>query len=499
MRVRPLMIGAALTLLASAILAQSADAPRRTGGATISGIVRDSVARVPLGGAWVQLVDAEDQQRFSRTVLSDSLGRFAVDGVADGRYTLGFFHPLLDSLGVEAPLHDVLVRRQRAVRMDLATPSPLQLREAICGARAGRMPEAVVIGVVRDARTRAPRVGATVIGDWMEYTISKNGVDRRRPRLVDTTAANGWFALCDVPKGGTMFLSAALGDESTDVIELQVPAHGFLRRELYLGSARTVATADSVPPSDTLVRQHRQRAGDGVVRGAVLAAEGNRRLAGAIVAISGSSEARANEQGEWTLARVPTGTRVLEVRAVGFYAERRAVDVVPDGVPVRVALSTFQAVLDTVKITAHMLPERLGTGFEQRRRSGAGHYLTPADIARRGAFEVTDLFRVMSGVRIGYASDTISMWADSLAAVSTDIINPLDRRLLMRGSGANWCIPTIYLNGLALPDFSADAVDNFLRPKLLTGVEVYSEATMPAEFRFDRTTCGVILFWTKLR
>ncbi|MEO7822498.1 MAG: carboxypeptidase-like regulatory domain-containing protein, partial [Gemmatimonadaceae bacterium] len=71
-------------------------------GATISGVVHDSIARQPLGGATIQLV-TDSLPRFIRAAVSDSLGRFALGDVPPGRYKLGFLHPLLDSLGVDAP------------------------------------------------------------------------------------------------------------------------------------------------------------------------------------------------------------------------------------------------------------------------------------------------------------------------------------------------------------------------------------------------------------
>ena len=50
-----------------------------------------------------------------------------------------------------------------------------------------------------------------------------------------------------------------------------------------------------------------------------------------------------------TLAEAPTGTRMLEVHALGYYPERRRVDVVASSAPIEVKLSTLKAVLDTVK------------------------------------------------------------------------------------------------------------------------------------------------------
>ena len=74
------------------------------------------------------------------------------------------------------------------------------------------------------------------------------------------------------------------------------------------------------------------RAGIGRVSGIVRAIAGGRPLAGAQVSFVDGPSTRANARGEWTLSDAPSGTRTLEVRALGYYPERRVVDVV-DGAP----------------------------------------------------------------------------------------------------------------------------------------------------------------------
>ena len=127
MRVRSLLFVALLARLAAA---QATDTIHRAIGATVSGIVRDSIAGMPLAGALVQLLAADSLARFNRTAVSDSLGRFTLGDVADGRYTIGFLHPMLDSLGIEPPLREVYIDGHRPVSVDLAIPSPARIRAA---------------------------------------------------------------------------------------------------------------------------------------------------------------------------------------------------------------------------------------------------------------------------------------------------------------------------------------------------------------------------------
>src|SRR5213076_2454787 len=68
--------------------------------ARLRGLVYDSVAALPLAGAHVEIVNANDRSRILFRTTSDSLGRFVLDSVARGRYIAGFIHPMLDSLGL---------------------------------------------------------------------------------------------------------------------------------------------------------------------------------------------------------------------------------------------------------------------------------------------------------------------------------------------------------------------------------------------------------------
>src|SRR5437870_4359926 len=228
-----------LMLLAHVARAQTPDPARRPVGATVSGIVRDSIARAPLSGAVVQLVAADTTQRFTRTSVADSLGRFTLDDVPSGRYTLGFFHPMLDSLGLAPMLREVRVENTRAVHADLAIPSAARLEMAICGKPPSAGLGGALIGVVRDARSGVEVADAVVESDWTDLSLVRGQFVPRPAHVAATTRKNGWFALCNVPSPGTITLIASRGIDSTDRIEVPVPAEGFLRRALYLGSVRT--------------------------------------------------------------------------------------------------------------------------------------------------------------------------------------------------------------------------------------------------------------------
>ena len=223
MRLRSLLL---VALLAAPSGAQS--------GGTVSGVVRDSIARTPLVGAIVQLVSADPLVGAARTTSSDSSGRFVLGDVPEGRYRLGFFHPMLDSLGLEPILREVRLEGSQAIVADLGIPSPARLAGVLCGVSTERQAEAVVIGTVRRTSDGEGIESVTVVAEWIEPSASPEALAYRAPGRTATTAANGWFAICRMPRSGRIALVATRGADSSERVEVEVPTHGLLRRELYL-------------------------------------------------------------------------------------------------------------------------------------------------------------------------------------------------------------------------------------------------------------------------
>ena len=462
-------------------------------GANVHGVVFDSIAGRPLGGALVQLVAADSSSSYGQTIAADSAGGFTFPDVPDGHYTIGFLHPLLDSLGIEPMLRAVKLEAHRSVRVDLSLPSPARIRSAICGAKAGGTDGAVVIGAVRNAADGSPASGVRVIAEWLEFSVGKGGLTRQIPRRVATTRESGWFALCDVPNPGTIVLMASRGSDSTDFVEMQVPPSGLLRRELFIGVARVVSAddrtrRDSLTGADSVgSRRPQMHVGDGRLTGSVVTALGGRALAGAQVGIVNGPRTRANERGEWAITDAPAGTRTLEVRAVGFYPARVTINVVQDAPAVRVALATLKSVLDTVKVSANYERYSRFAGFRERSRSGVGRYLLPDEIAQRAPGAVSDLFQAMNGVYVDGGADP-------------------ERKLMMRGIFQDRCQASIYINGHFMNGMTIGDIDAYVVPKDVVGIEVYQAGTVPAQFQMGelqndsaaaRGNCGSVAIWAK--
>ena len=477
---------ALLPCLTSIVPAAEAQVPSVGAGATVSGFVRDSIAHKPLVGAIVQLVSARADGPNALSAVSDSLGHFSIGDVPAGRHTIGFFHPMLDSLGLDAPQHEVEVGPSAAVRIDLGIPSADRIWTTICGKV--RTPfHTLIVGFVRQAAGGAQVDGANVTARWTELSFGGGKPVQRSQQLVAKTATNGWFAICNVPSSGTFFLTAGHGADTTDLLALEMPQEGFLRRDLHVGRA---ALAESATPGI------RTRHGDGRLRGTVIALVDGRPVDGAVVGIVDGPQVRANDRGEWNLVDVPSGTLMLEVRALGYYPTRLAVDVVDGVPPIRIALPTLKAMLDTVRVTAARLADRYKRGFDERRRTGLGYYVTQDQIGRRHAVNMAQVLRMIGGLRLD-----VTMIRNGAAYDTTGALVPQyttsNSKILMRGTTDDWCYPAVYIDGQPMQELDINDLEVWIRPEEVLGIEVYAGISAPAEFQQAMSGCGTILIWRK--
>ena len=476
-----------LALTARLVSGQTTSRPASPG-ATVTGVVRDSLAHRALADALVQLTAADLPGRYFKSTSTDPEGHFSFSDVPDGRYIVGFLHPTLDSIGLEEPAREVVVREGRAPRIDLALPSARRLRAAICPGLTKDDSTGIVLGFVRGAIGQEAVAGAVVTGQWAEFVLTKGGLSRSISRVTATTAANGWFALCSVPAGAIMAISATHASDTTALIEVEVSPEGFVHRDLSIGASASVVVVDtavvrSSAPGDSArvdsvaTTTRLVRTGTGRLSGTVRRSPGDAPLPGAQISILDGPQTRADEAGAWTIANAPLGSRTLEVRAVGYYPERRTIDVTPQTAPIASTLPTLKAVLDTVRVRATTIYARDRNGFQQRRRTGMGRYISADDIARRHPIYVSDMLRTTPGLFVQTSG--------------------FSRQLVMRGTGRGFCEPTIYLDGMPMFSFGADDLDAIVQPGDVGGIEVYSATTVPPQFQRGMSGCGSVVIWTK--
>jgi len=450
--------------------------------ARVSGVVFDSLAMKPLPGAMVQLVRARDAAR-ARSVESGPGGTFAFDSVDADTYLLGFYHPLLDSLGLAPPLARLEVRAGGEVRAPLALPSGNTLRLAMCGAGAVRDSIGVLLTYVRSAQDRSGKAKARVRAQWFEISVGPTGIERRTPSVEGETSEAGGAALCGVPIGTPVTVRAWSERDSSGFVELDVPASGVARRDLYIGAAEveTVTSAVVDSASDSVLVTSRVLRGSGVLRGVVRRPDG-RPLDGARLSFWGSGvEVSTNANGVYQMTSLPSGTFTLEARAIGFLPQRHPVDILTGSETVAdLTMESFGTYLDTVKVRAQRVyASRQVQDFEARRRRGFGTFLDEEAIEKRNPFYVSDLFRMIPGVTIAPGS--------------------FGNRIFMRGMGFQaFCVPALFIDGARVTSDDGN-LDAFVNVQDIRAMEVYTRgSSVPAEFQ-TLQGCGSIVVWTGSR
>jgi hypothetical protein len=483
-------VGGVWTFAAVALVspADSQQPAARVVTATISGTVYDSVGKRGLGEAFVQLVPHADVSKGVSTV-ADAQGRYRFDGVAAGTYLLGFYHPVLDSLSLTAPVTRVDVRTTGDIRAPLAIPSAATIISAVCPTTTTRDSTGLVMGFVRSARDGALSGKATVRVRWSEITIGSKGIEHATPTIDAVTSDAGGFAICGIPaeSGSSVLLRAWIGPDSSGLIDLDVPHGGLLRRDVYVGSAtpETVAVAaDSSapdsggPPLTTSVLR-----GRGTLRGTVRRSDGQ-PIDGARILFWGTGvEVASNANGIYQMQRLPGGTYTLEARALGFVPIRRPVDIVEGRDEVAdFTMSGRAAYLDTVRVLGQRVYiSQQMKDFERRKKMGFGYFMDEDAIEKRNPINVSDLFRMTPGVIVAPGG--------------------MGSRVLMRGGGmlgGGYCAPTVYVDGMRVFNESGD-LETIVGAHDIRALEVYSRgSSVPVQFQ-TLSGCGSIVIWTGSR
>lgn len=460
----------------------------------VRGIVFDSTAMRPLAGARVQLV-ALPVREGPLTVGTDSAGGFRFDSLALGTYLLGFSHPRLDSLGVEPSLARIDLRTSGTIVATLATPSAGTLIRSTCQADLRTDSTGVLRGFARSARDGFPIPGARLRLEWPEFVLARGGM-QRATRAIDAQASEvGAFLICGVPVGTTVLAHAFAASDSSGVVEILVPESGLLRRDLWLGTSPSAAVAASPPPGDSLAPSPAATAQPSPaaprVRGTVRSSDGAVVGGARIRLINGGAETLAADDGSFVLTGVAPGSRMLDVRALGFLPATLAVDVMASGdVDVAVVLASAETTaglgitaLDTLRVQGE---DRLAStaiavrkGFRQRMQLGVGVFLTDSLIHAKARHLPSELFRGMPGLTVTNGSGGQGVYMRESATFNAT---------------KGLCLPTIVVDGARAP---RAPVDQMAVVSDMRAVEVYARGELaPSQYQTS-DGCGVIVIWTR--
>ncbi|MDP9205694.1 MAG: TonB-dependent receptor, partial [Gemmatimonadota bacterium] len=331
---------------------------------------------------------------------------------------------------------------------------------------AGSTPRgSAVVGHVNNPETLEPIAGAEVSVAWTEVEVSKNVGIRQTPHLVrDTTDSSGSFRICGLPSSLNASLQARRGSAVTGEIPI---ALGDAPQQLF---ARTLSLA----PTDSA-----SRTGNATVSGVVVL-EGAATNAGSRVELTGTDiVAMTDQNGEFTMRNLPSGSKVLLARHLGFAAETVPVELSsrqPQQVTIK--LARFVAVMDPVLVTARRTAALDKVGFSQRMKSGMGYYMGPERLQRMHPIFLTDILRQVPGLRVSYGphGETISS---------------------SRGFGSN-CVQ-YWVDDMPWMSVEPGDLNHFVTGGEVVAVEVYQDTGTPARYMRAGGSCTTIVLWTRFK
>lgn len=412
---------------------------------SIRGSVIDSLrSGGPVEGAPVVLMGA------NRRTVTEQGGRFEFTDLAPGTYTVAYWAPWLDSLGLPALQRQVQVRGSRAESVTLSTPSRATVQRAVCGDLLTDE-QAILIGEVRDGEGN-PGAGIGVFARWLETIIQGREVAQGTMAAADTATASGSYVLCGVPLDAE-FTLRAVGAGGVGSGELLVRAEASIaRRDIIVGG-----------PGATL------RITGRVVR------ENGEPIAGATVLVAGDTgqTVRADEDGRFVIPATARRSSQLIVRSLGYVPLVRAVDPFDTQLDLDdVTLEVAPRELATVTITGQPMTAAQAQFETRRQRSAGGVFVDEGELQKMGVI----------------SSNTVGQMNPRVAVQQT----PRGPMMMMR-RGSEFCRPRFFIDGYDFRDITADEENSFLR--VAKRVEMYTANNAPTEFN-DFNGCGSIVIWT---
>ena len=502
---------------------------------TVVGVVIDSLHNTPLAHADVQI------EGTTRVARSDVDGNFRFDSVPAGSIRLGVFHPLLDSLGAGVASRPLTVVAGDTLLVTLATPSPAVLAESACRdvvrPTGVHTPDAQgpaeIIGRVLDADSDRPIANVEVSVNWVEIQVGKQiGFHRDRHTRGATTSLGGQFRLCYLPMDLDGALNAVRRDGGAAAAASQVSRPVRIQKHLITmitlhmapltaptiaslaatatvpdSQAGTSATASGAPTATTVRRAdptHRYVVGSAQLTGHVMNPTTTQPIAGAhVFVVGGADSAVTSQSGDFALRQLPSGTRILVVRQLGFEPVTMPVELstrAPQHVNVPFNGRTVVA-LPPVVITARYDSGLKRVGFDKRHALGMGTFWTADVIDSHKANEFHDLFGTFPGILIDYDEQGRASLMASRAAGSCIGYTPgaSGQPQMTVGENCGPCL-TYVIDGAPYDEVEEGDMDTYIRPTEIGAIEIYLPSQVPHSLPgVIKPDCVNVVVWSKAK
>ena len=283
---------AALAALLPGALTAQVD---RSSGAlgAVRGEVYDSTTHEPLANAAVFLWNT------THRATTDSAGRFLIQDLPGGEYSILFFHTRLGEMGISPGPQALTIEPGDTAEVTLATPSIFTSVVSTCLYGDRKPGSGAIAGWVGDGESGMGLPGAEVTLSW---TPSAGGQPQRLHLSAD---AGGWYHTCEAPSETPITASARFLDRQGLRREVTVPADGSTEVGFLLW-----------------------RLGPSTVSGRIVDATTDQPVEDAEVWLRGTSfRAVTGSSGEFRLGSVPPGTYMLFARHLAYGTKEDTLEV----------------------------------------------------------------------------------------------------------------------------------------------------------------------------
>jgi hypothetical protein len=440
----------------------------------MEGPVTDSVHARPLAGVRVVAVRTDSAASAPVAETTAASGRFRIDSLAPGHYMVGFESPLLDSLEVTLSPREVTVAPGRAATVDLAMPPAAKLRAAVCPDVDIPKGSGIIYGQVVSAETADPLPGVALAMQWRELGFDRNTlrpVNEERSASV-TTDAGGWYRVCGVPTGAWVSMQLQKEGRVGPVIRAMVDdTLGIAIRRLSFSSAPSSPLAATSGSDGT---EAAVLSGTASLSGVILGTA-DAPVEGAEARVRGTARStRTDAKGHYSLAGLPAGTQVLEVRRVGYEVAESSVDLRSEASTTRdVRLRRVIVTLDSMRVVATR--SKYPEFADHQKLAVGGIFLGPDRIVRERVSFTSDIVAKLPGFRV---------------------VQSHGRGVVYSIRQGTPCRVNVVIDGVNVltSDWSAISVDD-VQPIEVGAIEAYRAGEIAPE-TYDRG-CGAVVIWTK--
>jgi hypothetical protein len=439
----------------------------------------------------------------------------------------------------------VQIRKQEPVRLSGGIPSSYQ--ESLVGiketggvvveARDRRdsffhADQAVLTGVVWDSTRAKPLQGATIYLSGTQHSTATN--------------ERGRYVLEGLPEGEYVVSYMHPRLDSLSVIPETRPVE--LRRgeaaRVNLGVPAIAASSNGSRGAVRVIERETLGSQRAHLFGTVTDSDGKPLTAVRVSIADPQRSISADTRGEFRVRDLEPGTYRVGVRQMGYETKPFTISL-GEGEIVRVAIALEPEPVKLAGVEATVeeprrVPAALA-GFYRRAERGFGHYITREKIEELNPNNVNDLLTTVPGVflvteggrtrvRIGRAKPSLTeAYLKSLSApgqLDSYTTGTPDRRApteapegpgmpkrpvpsaashpdVLGGELGVDCIPLFFLDGVPFAVPYGD-ISYVVRPEEIEGIEVYTSAEIPAQFKRHAnkpgepsSECGVIVVWTR--